>query len=262
MSRGLKMRRTHLYRALHEGVDDEISEEELDIHFSHMPVRYWPRVTEEILRRHLGIIHEFFASLRASDSDGTTPVVRWRHAPERGVTEIEVCSWDRLGLLAKVAGAFAAVRLNIVRADIFTRADNVVLDVFEVCEAGDRHVQDDSRLQQMAELLAAALRCAAPTTPVAPRLKTAQTGELHVGFDLERADAFTVLLVEADDQLGLLHQLFTALAECRVNIAHAIVTTENGRAGDVFFLTDEDGRKITDAARLKSIRARVLRCLR
>jgi hypothetical protein len=47
-----------------------------------------------------------------------------------------------------------------------------------------------------------------------------------------------------------------------VNVAHAIITTEQGRAGDVFFLTDNEGRKITDPAHLENIHTTVLNRLR
>jgi UTP:GlnB (protein PII) uridylyltransferase len=43
--------------------------------------------------------------------------------------------------------------------------------------------------------------------------------------------------------------VFTALAEYEVNVAQAIITTENGRAGDVLYLTAEDGRQISDTGR-------------
>jgi len=247
-------------------IGDTIGMEELDVHFTHMPARYWARVDEETLRGHLEIIHAFLESLRESDTDATRPMVRWRHSPDRGVTAVEVFTWDRLGLLAKVAGAFAAVGLNIVRADIFTRADNVVLDVFEVCNADEGHVRDESRLEKMTRLLEMALKPPANNgTTVEPFTFVPPLGSRRLGpaeppsvtFDSTPTDAHTVLMVETQDELGLLYRIFSALAAADVNCAHAIITTEAGRAGDVFFLTDTEGRKITDTFRLEQIRQRV-----
>jgi [protein-PII] uridylyltransferase len=170
-------------------------------------------------------------------------------------------------LLAKVAGAFAAVGLNIVRADIFTRADNVVLDIFEVCNGDEGCVRDESRLEKMVRLLEMALKPpasdAAPVElftfvpPVGSRRRTLTTPPL-VTFDPTRTDAHTVLVVETQDEIGLLYRILSALAAEDVNCAHAIITTEAGRVGDVFFLTDTEGRKITDTLRLEQIRQRVL----
>jgi UTP:GlnB (protein PII) uridylyltransferase len=78
-----------------------------------------------------------------------------------------------------------------------------------------------------------------------------------VTFDPTGTDAHTVLVVETRDEIGLLYRILSALA-ADVNCAHAIITTEAGRVGDVFFLTDTEGHKITDALRLEQIRQRVL----
>ena len=147
--------RSRLYELM-VNADLGIRSEELELHFASMPLRYWPRVDSESLRWHLEIVHEFVDGLTRSDVLLAPPVMHWRHFPDRGFSEVVVCTWDRLGLLAKIAGAFAATGLNILRADIYTRADNVVLDVFQICDEELRHVEDISRLKQMEQLLAVA----------------------------------------------------------------------------------------------------------
>jgi len=264
-ARALRLRRQHLRRGMQHALAGLISEEELDVHFTHMPERYWARMNEETVQRHLLVIRQFLSRLRAPDSDGTTPFVAWRHLPDRDVTEVEVCSWDRLGLLANVAGAFAASDLSIVRADIFTRVDNVVLDVFQVCGADGHQVRDEAKLHLMDALLTAALRpdAAADVLRVweSHRPRPVTVGAPQVNFDAERDDACTALILEADDRIGLLHDVFTALSDCCVNVTHAIITTEDGRAGDVLYLTTPEGEKITAPARLEHIRESVLRSL-
>ena len=63
------------------------------------------------------------------------PAIRWNPQPERGHTECWVCTWERRGLFAKIAGSFAAAGLNILSADIYTRDDNMAFDVFRVSDA-------------------------------------------------------------------------------------------------------------------------------
>ena len=257
----LSKRRLALFQSMTDVLGEKLSAEELDIHFTHMPARYWQRATEAAVRRHLELIHEFFARLGASDQAGTSCIVHWHHVPERGITAVEICTWDRLGLLAKVAGAFAAVGLNIVRADIFTRADNVVLDVFEISEPGGHDVRNEARFKQMAALLAGALKPGG-SLPHIPETRPATSHVPEVDFDASRNDGHTVLTLEADDRVGLLYSIFMVLARCDVNIAHAIITTNAGRAGDVFYLTDVDGREITNPGRLEAIRNRIIDLLR
>jgi [protein-PII] uridylyltransferase len=250
-------RRTRLYQAMLTALTGTISDEELDIHFALMPPRYWTHVNSHTLQRHLEIIHAFLANLNATDSDATQPIVHWHHLPKRHLTEVEVCTWDRLGLLAKVAGAFARAGLNIARADIHTRGDDIVLDVFEVTEPGGGHVRDEARLHEMARILTAALRPHS-TEPLGPVVPPPPGSTPQITIRADGPEPHTILEVEADDRLGLLYRIFTVLTSSDINIVHAIITTEAGRAGDVFYLTDSNGNKITAPARLEEIRQRVL----
>lgn len=265
--------RGRLYELLANS-DLGVRSEELEVHFAGMPARYWPRVDSATLRWHLDIVHEFVSGLTGSDVLLAPPVVRWRHFPDRGFSEVVVCTWDRLGLLAKIAGSFAAVGLNIVRADVYTRADNVVLDVFQVCDEHVQYVQDISRLKQMEQLLRVALN----TNPVgeeALRAWMRSVSEPSSSADLTRGGAvvpvvtidndqsedYTVLEVEAPDRVGLLHDILVVISACNVDIAHAVIVTEEGKAADVFFLQGADGRKLLGTPRLEQIHSGVLAAL-
>ena len=256
--------RSRLYELM-VNTDLSVRSEELELHFASMPLRYWPRVDSAALRWHLELVHEFVDGLTRSDVLLAPPVIHWRHFPDRGFSEVVVCTWDRLGLLAKIAGSFAATGLNIVRADIYTRSDNIVLDVFQVCDEELRHVEDISRLKQMEQLLTIALSpngdgeavlrtwmqyAGEPMTADSPASGNAPV----LTFDNDRFDDYTVLQVEAPDRVGLLHDLLQAISTCDVDIVHAVIVTEEGEAADVFFMTGTDGRKIRDGARLEQIR--------
>ncbi|MEI6084873.1 MAG: ACT domain-containing protein [Verrucomicrobiota bacterium] len=254
-----KNRRQVLYRAIHESMGDRLSEEELDIHFTHMPDRYWPRATEESVTEHLLLIRQFFAHLNTSHAEATTPVVAWRQIPKRNVTEVTICSWDRLGLLAHVAGAFAAANLNILRADVYTRVDSLALDVFEITDAAGNFIADEAQLHTMTALLSTALRpnAKAPKVPFkSGHARSSQPPKVY--YDAEPTFTQTVIVIEADDQVGLLYRVFSVLADCRINVSQAIITTESGRVGDVFYVTDDNGRPITDTFHLDHIREGLL----
>ena len=71
------------------------------------------------------------------------PVFSWQPFPEQGHTVSTLCSWDGQELLAKIAGSISLVPFNILSADIYTRGDNVVLDIFRVCDPRGRAVTDE-----------------------------------------------------------------------------------------------------------------------
>lgn len=252
--------RLRLYRAMAEIADWGVSPEELDMQFASMPTRYWARVDGATLRWHLEMIHEFFTGLVSTDLTTTTPVIRWRHFQDRGITEVAVCTWDRLGLLAKVAGSLATVGLNIVRADVYTRADNIVLDVFEVCTETFSHVEDELSLAHVTRLLSAALSPGSELGFAVRRPEGGLPAERlpSVSFDQERSEAYTVLQIEAPDRLGLLYDILQVLMGCDIDIAHAIIATDQGEAADVFYLTGTDGKKFSDPDRLSRMRDALL----
>jgi [protein-PII] uridylyltransferase len=250
------------YRSVHTAMTDIVSKEELEIHFTCMPGRYWQRATEESVCRHLQLIRQFCARLATGKSEATSPAVAWRQIPERNVTEVTICTWDRLGLLAKVAGVFAAAELNILRADVYTRIDNLALDIFEICDARGNLIANEDQLHAMSALLTETLRPGAKShTAHTPSRRSQSSLPPKVYFDAEPTLTQTVVVIEAKDQIGLLHRVFTVLADCGINVAQAIITTEKGRVGDVLYVTDDQGRQITDSLHLDHIREDLLAAL-
>ena len=243
-----------------------IAQEEIDAHFQGMPARYWERVSEGELVWGLETIHDFFKSLSAPDSIGSVPVVHWKAVPEQGFTKVMVCTWDRHGLLAKVASAFSAVRINILQADVYTRTDSLVVDVFRVREMEPSHVRDAARLSEMVFILDGALRQSpsfasywACTRHKILALPAATPPFLS--FDNEGSPDCTVLRVEATDRLGLLADILQALADSGLNIAQAVIDTDDDLAQDIFHFTDVAGLKILDPSQLRFIRRRLLEAI-
>ena len=146
-----------------------------------------------------------------------------------------LCTWDRHGLLAKVASAFSAVGINIIQADVYTRADSLVLDVFRVREMEPFHVRDAARLTEMVFILDGALSQSpsfasywACTRHKFLALPAATPP--YLCFDNEGSPDCTVLRVEAPDRLGLLADILQALADSGLNIAQALIDTDEPNA--------------------------------
>ncbi len=224
--------------------------DEIQAHFACMPDHYWQRVTEGDLIGDLAAVHAFLSRLAASQQATPPVAVVWQHFPESGFTRLRVCSWDCCGLLAKIAAALGAMRLNVIRADVHTRSDHVVLDVFDVCGEDDGHIKDTSRLDSIAFLVEGAL-----SQP--PRFASVWSTQYHkvsprheqiipaVQVVNQAGNRCTVVQVEAGDRPGLLFDILSALAGCGLNIEQAFVTTADGMALDAFHVTDESGSRVT-----------------
>src|SRR4029450_4125122 len=70
------------------------------------------------------------------------PVVEWKAFPEQGHSLVNFYTWDREQLLAKIAGSFSVVPINILSADLFPRADNPIPAVFRVCDTKGNAITD------------------------------------------------------------------------------------------------------------------------
>jgi [protein-PII] uridylyltransferase len=254
-----EMRRRALYLSLRPSLPAEIDAEEVDAHFNGMPLRYWERTTEQELVWGLETIHKFFEVVAQPNSPAISPVLDWRASSDGRSTRVMLCTWDRHGLLAKAAAAFSTVRINVLQADVFTRADGLVLDIFRVCEVDHTPVRDSTRLQKMLFLLEGALsdppRFASLWACSAHKLLAhGNTPAPEIAFDNRSAPEHTIVRVEAADRLGLLSDILGSLADCGLSIDQALIDTDEDLVRDVFYLRDRHGGKILGEAHMGLIR--------
>ena len=99
-----------------------ITDEELDAHFSQLPQRYFEIYTPAQIQDDLELTHRFMHRLILEGSRALAPVAAWIDERDRGYSLVKVCTWDRAGLFGKIAGSLSAAGLNILGAQIFTRA--------------------------------------------------------------------------------------------------------------------------------------------
>jgi [protein-PII] uridylyltransferase len=263
---GWQWHRDRLRRLLEQKPSTGVSAEEVAAHFDNMPPRYWERVTEDELTWGLQTVHRFFNHLAANDAPATTAVMDARHFPQQGCTKVLVCTWDGVGLLTRLAGYMTALRMNVLRAQVYTRADDVVLDVFWLCDQDGKHIRDAERLKKLEFLLEGGLsnppRFASQWAPSAHKyLPRPRAVAPVVAFNNTESVDRTIITVEAAERIGLLHDILEALTLNRLNISEALIDTVDDIARDVFFVTDDYKAKITDAEKLAAIKSSVVEAL-
>lgn len=228
--------------------------DEVAAHFSQMPERYFRMFDADRIAGHVRLFRKFYRSHLGDDASGLCPVLEWKHRPEQGHSEVLVCGWDHPGLVARICGAFLAAKVNVLSADIHTRGDNLVLDVFRVCDAKHRPVENERDQRTVEKLLDESLL--APAFDFAPHIAKARrrVGYLmsqeadiptRIAVDNEGHPSFTIVDIETPDRMGLLYDLFGAIARLGLSLELARITTEKEVAMDTFYLCRaEDGGKL------------------
>ncbi len=173
---------------------------------------------------------------------------------DMGASEFVVCTRDRHGLFAEIAGAFSSQVVNVRNAALFTRDDGWVVDSFLVNNASTgrpltgnevdavTRVLDDVVLRggdintyvdKSRKRLFALTRSAAPVRP-------------SVEFDNDASRTDTVIDLVAGDRTGLLFDIARTLSEMGIDFNAAHIVTDVGRARDAFYIR-MNNRKLEDA---------------
>jgi [protein-PII] uridylyltransferase len=132
-------------------------EEEIEAHFEFMSDNYFRAFEVGDIVSHLRLFRRFLENLYLGDESPLAPAIAWQAFPQQGHSIASLYAWDSLELLAKIAGSFAVVPINILSADIYSRGDNVVLDIFRVCHTDFRAVTDKRDHAQVETTLRQAL---------------------------------------------------------------------------------------------------------
>jgi [protein-PII] uridylyltransferase len=82
-----------------------------------------------------------------------------------------------------------------------------------------------------------------------------------VGIDNRGATHATILEVITRDRPGLLFELADAIQDVGLVISLAKINTEGQLVADVFYVTEQDGTKVTDRLRLEALKVRILRAI-
>jgi [protein-PII] uridylyltransferase len=224
-----------------------------------MPDRYFLTVAEG----DIGIHFELMQALRERPL-----VCRNRHFPDLEFSEFIVVTRDQPGLFSKIAGALTANNLNILSARITTRADEIALDVFRVsnlASAGGLAMEEERWLrverdlervlngeQDIEQLVANAHRTRFGSRKFVRRVAS------EVTVDNRTSEQFTVVDVFTQDRVGLLFAITHTLFTLGLVIHLARISTNADQALDVFYVSDREGKKITDLERMRTLRTALI----
>jgi len=263
-----KIGRESLQRSIADNLPRDYGEE-IEAHFDFMPDNYFRAFNVPEIVGHLELFRAFLENVSLRGDQPLAPAINWKAFPEQGHSIVSFCTWDREQLLAKIAGSFSVVPINILSADIFSRGDNVVLDIFRVCDTRARAVTDKADLELVEKTLHAALESV--DFDFGQLMEKARSQSRHhlvqevefptrIAMDNRAHPAYTLIQIQTPDRLGLLYDLLACLDREGVSIALSRISTQNGAAIDTFYVADCSTRsKITDSQRIATLQRHLQR---
>jgi [protein-PII] uridylyltransferase len=174
------------------------------------------------------------------------------------------------GVFYKLTGALASRGLQILSAEINTLADGLVLDRFYVIDPDYSDEPPSARVEDVNQTLVHSLRSATDDSPAFRKVwrSDAETRQIslnqlptRVRTDNSTSDRFTILDIFARDRMGLLYIIARTLFEMGLSVSLAKIGTYLDQVVDVFYVTDQQGHKVEDEARLQEISAKLLRAI-
>ncbi|MGH7215858.1 MAG: HD domain-containing protein, partial [Nitrospiraceae bacterium] len=243
----------------------------IESQLSQFPLRYLHGTPPKRLAAHLGAV----GRLKPGDV-----LVEETFNEELGMSEYTVITHDNLtpGIFSNMAGAMAAEGLEILDAQIITRDDGIVVNTFQASDPDYVGVPPEERRASVAATIIRVLK----GEETVERLMSQKT-RLHSvrGLPVTRhatevlieegiCDRFTIIDVFADDTQGLLYVIARAIFRLGLSVHVALISTRldddiqqslrtvgRHQVVDVFYVTDQQGAKIEDHARLEVIRSTI-----
>jgi [protein-PII] uridylyltransferase len=230
-----------------------ITDSEIEQFFGMMPHRYFIAHKPRQIARHAQVV------LAVDQQSGFSTAVREMRGD---FSEFILCTTDRHALYANVAGTLAAHDINILGSHVYTGRSGLALEVYRVATPSGGETAREQTWSDFHESLAALLsenidvdallrRRGRPVGVT--RSPTKAPGSATITND--DSDFYTIADITANDRLGLLHDLTHVIAEHGFEIYISKAATTLDQVTDTFYLKDRNGKKITDADKIESLRA-------
>ena len=176
-------------------------------------------------------------------------------------TQIGICTRDRRGTFRQITGVLASENANIMSAEIETRNDGLVIDAVNLTDESSRKSlsleQRDRIIQALEGVWSGKVdfEAAIQKQEEAHPHRTGRRSLLpEIVVDNDGSSLATIIDIRTQDQVGLLYAVSDTFYNLNLDIRIAKITTEGLTAMDSFYVTEEDGRKISDARRLYEIK--------
>lgn len=238
----------------------------MEEHFERMPRGYFRYRAAASIAVHVRSIRRFL--IKQEDHPDTVETdLRWISRDDRAYTELLVTTWNRPYLIEKVSCALAAAEVNIIAADVFTRTDNIICDIFHVCTIDHQPVTDRVTKKKVKEIFHELIQEEHyDSSRFLQRKRNFLRKDKNEGalpfpvsayVNNELSSQFTAIEIQALDRIGLLHDIFLHIGKLGLATVHARICTEKGAAMDTIYVSNIDGTKITAPDKIQELESAI-----
>jgi [protein-PII] uridylyltransferase len=178
------------------------------------------------------------------------PLVLLRPQTQRGSAEIFVYANNEQHIFSICTATLDQLGLTILDARIITTADQYVLNSFQILEQSGAPITDLFREIHICDSLRQALRDKTIRTNKNLHKQSRQARhfpiETRITFLDDPGSPYTSLEIVTTDRAGLLSTIGKTFNELELQLHDAKITTIGSRAEDMFYLSDRQGRQITN----------------
>ncbi len=233
--------RAQLAGRLYALVQDDVSRQAVKAHLAMVSDRYLATTTVQRMAEHVRMLHRL---------DAVPVATELFHHPDLGSSDLVVVSRDLPGLFSLIAGTLAAHGINIISAQIATRADGIAIDTFQVNDPTGEAVTSQVHWTRVLDALRAVIAGEQRVEALLAQRRAARRpgpgpeAPPKIVIDNTLSDEFTVVDVKCPDRLGLLYLITRTMSALGLDIGSARIATEIDQAFDTFYVHDAAGGKL------------------
>lgn len=191
-----------------------------------------------------------------------SPLILTRKRPQGDGTEIFIHTEDKSQLFTIITSLIEQMNLSVLDARIFTSKDNYTLDTFLVLEADGSQLDNKIRIDELKEKLTQSIKQTESSTSTIsqhiPRAVKHFKFPTRVIFEENETQNQTMMKVIAYDRPGILSQIGAAMHHCDVSLHKAKIATYGEKAEDIFFITDNEGKILSDQSQIKCLEKTII----
>ncbi|HEX3175909.1 MAG TPA: [protein-PII] uridylyltransferase [Methylomirabilota bacterium] len=246
-----KPNRTALAERLVEALKGEVPRQAVKAHLAMLQDRYLAQTSVQRMAAHLRLVARLESGPLATELF---------HHPDLGSSDLVVVTRDVPGLFSLIAGTLAAHGVNIISAQIATRADGIAIDTFQVNDPTGEAVTSAAQWGRTLDGLARVLTDEQSVDALLERRRAAGRQPIlgqappKIAIDNKLSDAYTVIEVKSPDRLGLLYLITRTLSALDLDIASARIATEIDQALDTFYVLDRKGHRLEEPEAIERVR--------